>query len=145
MRDEKEERKKQARSNKQTRQSNTAHQRQSLFLEKISCLRWDSHVRTSTFKKDRNVYRVQDLRDIQLNNFHSFSFHEQGGGSIHTGAGSVHDGAVCILGGQQPHTARPALHHRPWHLQDPCLLRHPCGAQRHTHGQNQQPTGHLLF
>ena len=32
MRDEKEERKKQARSNKQTRQSNTAHLRQSLFL-----------------------------------------------------------------------------------------------------------------
>ena len=38
MRDEKEERKKQARSNKQTRQSNTAHPRQSLFLEKMSCL-----------------------------------------------------------------------------------------------------------
>ena len=35
MRDEKEERKKQARSNKQTRQSNTAHPRQSLFLEKM--------------------------------------------------------------------------------------------------------------
>ena len=34
MRDEKEERKKQARSNKQTRQSNTAHQRQSFFLRK---------------------------------------------------------------------------------------------------------------
>ena len=34
MRDEKEERKKQARSNKQTRQRNTAHTRQSLFLEK---------------------------------------------------------------------------------------------------------------
>ena len=31
MRDEKEERKKQARSNKQTRQSNTAHPRQSLY------------------------------------------------------------------------------------------------------------------
>ena len=39
MRDEKEERKKQARSNKQTRQSNTVHPRQSLFLEKMSCLR----------------------------------------------------------------------------------------------------------
>ena len=38
MRDEKEGRKKQARSNKQTRQSNTAHPRQSLFLEKMSCL-----------------------------------------------------------------------------------------------------------
>ena len=35
MRDEEEERKKQARSNKQTRQSNTAHPRQSLFLEKM--------------------------------------------------------------------------------------------------------------
>ena len=35
MRDEKEERKKQARSNKQTRQSNTAHPRQSLFQRKI--------------------------------------------------------------------------------------------------------------
>ena len=42
MRDEKEERKKQARSNKQTRQSNIAHPRQSLFLEKMSCLGWDS-------------------------------------------------------------------------------------------------------
>ena len=45
MRDEKEERKKQARSNKQTRQSNTAHPRQSLFLEKMSCLGWDSNPR----------------------------------------------------------------------------------------------------
>ena len=42
MRDEKEGRMKQARSNKQTRQSNTAHPRQSLFLRKMSCLRWDS-------------------------------------------------------------------------------------------------------
>ena len=48
MRDEKEERKKQARSNKQTRQSNTAHPRQSLFLEKMSCLGWDSNPRHST-------------------------------------------------------------------------------------------------
>ena len=50
MRDEKEERKKQARSSKQTRQSNTAHPahpRQSLFLEKMSCLRWDSNPRHS--------------------------------------------------------------------------------------------------
>ena len=47
MRDEKEERKRQARSNKQTRQSNTAHPRQSLFLEKMSCLRWDSNPRHS--------------------------------------------------------------------------------------------------
>ena len=34
MRDEKEERKKQAKSNKQARQSNTAHPRHSLFLER---------------------------------------------------------------------------------------------------------------
>ena len=40
-------RKKQARSNKQTRQSNTAHPRQSLFLEKMSCLGWDSNPRHS--------------------------------------------------------------------------------------------------
>ena len=46
MRDEKEERK-QARSNKQTRQSNTAHPRQSLFLEKMNCLGWDSNPRHS--------------------------------------------------------------------------------------------------
>ena len=46
MRDEKEERKKQARSNKQTRQSNTAHPRQSLFLEKMSCTcGFESHPR----------------------------------------------------------------------------------------------------
>ena len=43
MRDEKEERKKQARSNKQTRQGNTAHPRQSLSLRKMSCLGWDSN------------------------------------------------------------------------------------------------------
>ena len=48
MRDEKEERKKQARSNKQTRQSNTACPRQSLFLRKMSCLGWDSNPRHST-------------------------------------------------------------------------------------------------
>ena len=51
MRDEKEERKKQARSNKQTRQSNTAHPRQSLFLEKMSCLRWDSNPRHSIYSR----------------------------------------------------------------------------------------------
>ena len=45
MRDEKEERRKQARSNKQTRQSNTAHTRKSFFLRKISCLGWDSNPR----------------------------------------------------------------------------------------------------
>ena len=46
MRDEKEGRKKQAKSNKQ--QSNTAHPRQSLFLRKMSCLGWDSNPRHST-------------------------------------------------------------------------------------------------
>ena len=53
MRDEKEERKKQlqARSNKQTRQSNTAHPKQSLFLEKMSYLRWDSNPRHSEGRK----------------------------------------------------------------------------------------------
>ena len=35
-------RKKEASKVKQTRQSNTAPPRQSLFLEKMSCLRWDS-------------------------------------------------------------------------------------------------------
>ena len=53
MRDEKEERKKHARSNKQTRQSNTAHPRQSLFLEKMSCLGWDSC--TCRLFQSRNV------------------------------------------------------------------------------------------
>ena len=47
IRDEKEERSKQS-TNKQTRQSNTAHPRQSLFLEKMSCLGWDSNPRHST-------------------------------------------------------------------------------------------------
>ena len=50
MRDEKEERKKQARSNKQ-KQSNTAHPRQSLLLEKMSCLGSNSNPRL--------VYRQQ--------------------------------------------------------------------------------------
>ena len=47
MRDEKEGRKKQARSNNQTRQSNTAHPRQSLFQRKMSCIGWDSNTRHS--------------------------------------------------------------------------------------------------
>ena len=55
MRDEKEGRKKQARSNKQTRQSNTAHPRQSLFLRKMSCLGWDS----KTGKLDVTVCEYQ--------------------------------------------------------------------------------------
>ena len=42
MRDEKEGRKKQARSNKQQGKATQPHPRQSLFLRKISCLRWDS-------------------------------------------------------------------------------------------------------
>ena len=59
MRDEKEERKKQARSNKQTRQSNTAHPRQSLFLEKMSSLRWDSNPRPTTLHTlDRALYQL---------------------------------------------------------------------------------------
>ena len=51
MRDEKEERKKQARSNKQTRQSNTAHPRQSLFLEKYMYTDMYIHVHVAN-----NVY-----------------------------------------------------------------------------------------
>ena len=52
MRDEKEERKKQARSNKQTRQSNTAHPRQSLFLEKMSCIYMYIHVHVHACQRD---------------------------------------------------------------------------------------------
>ena len=55
MRDEKEERKKQARSNKQTRQSNTAHPRQSRFLRKMSCLGWDSNPRHSILWIERST------------------------------------------------------------------------------------------
>ena len=55
MRDEKKERKKQARSNKQTRQSNTAHPRQSLFLRKMTCLGWDSNPRHSTLQTERST------------------------------------------------------------------------------------------
>ena len=67
MKDEKEERKKQARSNKQTRQSNTAHPRQSLFLEKMSCLRWDSNPRHSilyvhVLMRDEKVGRKKQAR-----------------------------------------------------------------------------------
>ena len=54
MRDEKEERKKQARSNKQTRQSNTAHPRQSLFLEKMR------HVQVESTHKTLKVYRLEE-------------------------------------------------------------------------------------
>ena len=49
MRDGKEGRKKKASKVKQTtRQSNTAHPRQSLLLRKMSCLGWDSNPRHST-------------------------------------------------------------------------------------------------
>ena len=68
-----------------------------------------------------------------------------GGGSIHTRCWSVHDGAVRVPGGRWSHTARPDVHHRPRHLQDPCLLWHPCGAECHSPRQNQQPKGHLLL
>ena len=40
-------RKKERSKQGQTRQSNTAHPRQSLFLEKMSCLGWDSNPRHS--------------------------------------------------------------------------------------------------
>ena len=63
MRDEKEERKKQARSNKQTRQSNTAHPRQSLFLEKITFPRKNELPRvglepTTLYTLDRALYQL---------------------------------------------------------------------------------------
>ena len=65
MRDEKEERKKQARSNKQTRQSNTAHPRQSLFLEKMSCLRWDSNPRHSHVRTCTYIHVYQDSTAVE--------------------------------------------------------------------------------
>ena len=53
MRDER--RKKEASKIKQTtRQSNTAHPRQSLFLRKMSCLGWDSNPQHYTL--DRALY-----------------------------------------------------------------------------------------
>ena len=73
MRDEKEERKKQARSNKQTRQSNTAHPRQSLFLEKMSCLRWDSNPRHSTLQTE-HVHTLSYLLHTHTHTPSSFSF-----------------------------------------------------------------------
>ena len=48
-------RKKQARSNKQTRQSNTTHPRQSLFQRKMSCLGWDMYMYTPTLTCHRTV------------------------------------------------------------------------------------------
>ena len=54
MRDER--REKEANEVKQTtRQSNTAHPRQSLFLRKMSCLRWDSNPRHSTLQTERST------------------------------------------------------------------------------------------
>ena len=61
MRDEKEGRKKQARSNKQTRQSNTAHPRHSLFLRKMSCLGYaylQLHINTTCI-------HVREMKDEQ--------------------------------------------------------------------------------
>ena len=59
MRDEKEERKKQARSNKQTRQSNTAHPRQSLVHVDGTC---------------HAIYYYEDLNMVETETvFDSFS------------------------------------------------------------------------
>ena len=72
MRDEKERRKKQARSSKHTRQSNTVHPRQSLFLRKMSCLGSDSNPRHSTLlasvpglPRSVRVFYVCRLRTIK--------------------------------------------------------------------------------
>ena len=48
-------RKKEASKVKQTRQSNTAHPRQSLFLEKTSCFRWDSNPQHSILQTERST------------------------------------------------------------------------------------------
>ena len=66
MRDEKEGRKKQARSNKQTRQSNTAHPRQSLFLRKMSCLMWDSNPRHSSVKLQTDLSTTELPRQLHV-------------------------------------------------------------------------------
>ena len=58
MRDEKEERKKQARSNKQTRQSNTAHPRQSLFLYRKNELPQVGLEPTTLYTLDRALYQL---------------------------------------------------------------------------------------
>ena len=57
MRDEKEERKKQARSNKQTRLSNTAHSRQSLFLRKNELPQVGLEP-TTLYTPDRALYQL---------------------------------------------------------------------------------------
>ena len=49
-------RKKEASKVKQTRQSNTTHPRQSLFLRKMSCLGWDSNPRHSTLNRTLYMY-----------------------------------------------------------------------------------------
>ena len=72
MRDEKEERKKQVRSNKQTKQSNTAYPRQSLFL----------HVHVHVYKINSALsYHISLYREwrvsVQL-------LEERGGGKIRT-------------------------------------------------------------
>ena len=75
MRDEKEERKKQARANRQTKQSNTAHPRQSLFLEKMSCLGWDSVSELSLPAREtaeRQISRwASDLYTVRIGPVHS--------------------------------------------------------------------------
>ena len=59
MRDE-EGRKKEASKVKQTtRQSNTAHLKQSFFLRKMSCLRWDSNPRHHTLLTDTATKTAQ--------------------------------------------------------------------------------------
>ena len=59
MRDEKEGRKKEARKVKQTRQSNTAHPRQSLFLRKMSCLGYVGLEPTTLSTLDRATAAAQ--------------------------------------------------------------------------------------
>ena len=54
-------RKKEARSNKQTRQSNTAHPRQSLFLEKMNITCELSTSRVRTFSVDQELREVEEL------------------------------------------------------------------------------------
>ena len=68
---------KQARSNKQTRQSNTAYPRQSLFLRKMSYLGWDSNPRhaerSTTVHRDGTV-RVKTKVTQLYDNFFQITF-----------------------------------------------------------------------
>ena len=63
MRDEKEERKKQARSNKQTKQSNTAQPRQSLFLRKTNCL-GGTRTHDTLYSRHVQVYKVHTASSL---------------------------------------------------------------------------------